>query len=207
MNFFLIYGIRGLGLGYRGPFIYMTIADYIFKILLIGDASGSKHAFVRRYCSGFFQSNGKSTIGVEYYLKKAFFKKREIKLQIWELGIELRLRSLLSEYCKTANGAFFIYDLTNIESLDNLSEWIELIRDSAGDIPIILIGSKSDLINLREVSYQEGIRTATKYNLAAFLEVSAKTGENIVKAFEIMIKLLVEGKSQKTIEIPSQWNY
>ncbi|MFW9783908.1 MAG: Rab family GTPase, partial [Candidatus Heimdallarchaeota archaeon] len=145
--------------------------------------------------------------GVEYYLKKAFFKKREIKLQIWELGIELRLRSLLSEYCKTANGAFFIYDLTNIESLDNLSEWIELIRDSAGDIPIILIGSKSDLINLREVSYQEGIRTATKYNLAAFLEVSAKTGENIVKAFEIMIKLLVEGKSQKTIEIPSQWNY
>lgn len=185
----------------------MAIADYIFKIILIGDASGSKHAFARRYCSGFFQSNGKSAIGVEYYLKKAIFKKRVIKLQIWELDIDLRLRSLLAEYCKNANGVFFIYDITNIESLDNLAEWIQLIRENSEDIPILLIGSKLDLYDLREVSYQEGIRTATKYNLAAFLEVSAKTGENIVKAFEIMIKLLIEGQSENPIEIPSQWNY
>jgi small GTP-binding protein len=205
--FFQIYGIRDLGLGYWGSLIKMRIADYIFKILLIGDASGSKHAFVRRYCSDFFQSNGKLTIGVEYYLKTAFFNKKEIKLQLWELGIELRLRSLLSHYCKNANGAFFIYDITNIESLDNLSDWIHIIRENAGDIPIILIGSKLDLYDLREVSYQEGIRSATKYNLAAFLEVSAKSGENVIKAFEIMIKSLIKGRSQNTIEVLNNWSY
>ncbi|MFX0164146.1 MAG: Rab family GTPase [Promethearchaeota archaeon] len=183
----------------------MAIADYIFKVLIIGDASGSKHSFVRRYSSGLFNPDRKLSIGVEYYLKTAFFKNKEIKLQIWELGIDLKLPSLFSQYCKDANGAFFIYDITNIESLENLVDWIQMIRENAGDIPIILIGSKSDLYDLREVSYLEGIRTATKYNLAAFLEVSAKSGENVIKAFEIMIKLLINFPSQNTIEILNNW--
>ena len=47
---------------------------------------------------------------------------------------------------------------------------------------IILIGNKVDLENDREVSYEEGLQFAKKYNLN-FFETSAKTALNVEKAF------------------------
>ena len=85
-----------------------------------------------------------------------------------------------------------MYDITTQLSLDNLLEWIQVIRKNAGDIPIMLIGSKLDLYEKRVVSCEEGLLAARKYNLASFLEISSKTGENVDKAFEIMIKMLIE---------------
>ncbi|MBY8992651.1 MAG: GTP-binding protein [Candidatus Lokiarchaeota archaeon] len=179
----------------------MSISDYIFKILLMGDVTGCKTSFVQRYISGFFMGDFRLTIGVDYYSKTTLFKDKEVKLQIWNFGGEERFQSLLPKFCKGSDGAFFMYDITTKQSIDYLSDWTQTIRENTGDIPIMLIGSKLDLHKFREISHGEGILAAKKYNLAAFLEVSSKTGENVEKAFGIMIKLLVERHSQNTIKI------
>jgi len=196
-------GIRGLKTEDKGLTDKMSISDYIFKILLVGEAPGSKTAFVKRYCFDVFKSHERLTIGVDFYSKTTLFKDEEIKLQIWDFGGELKLRLLLSNYCKSANGAFFIYDITAKESLDHLPEWTQIIRENAGDIPIMLIGSKLDLHKYRAISHSEGMLAAKEHNLASFLEISSKTGENVDKAFEIMIKTLIEGHNQHTIENPN----
>ncbi|MHA2283989.1 MAG: Rab family GTPase [Promethearchaeota archaeon] len=179
----------------------MSISDYIFKLLLIGDTPGSKTAFVKRFCFDIFQAHEKLIIGVNFYSKTTTFKGKEVKLQIWDFGGGRKLRFLFSQYCKSANGAFFMYDITTQSSLDHLYEWTQIVRDNTGDIPIMLIGSKLDLNEYREVTYDEGLLIAKKYNLASFLEISSKTGENVEKAFETMIKMLIERNSQNTIEI------
>ena len=62
----------------------------------------------------------------------------------------------------------------------------------AGDIPIILVGTNLHLQIKREVSREEGMLMAEKYNLSGYIEVSAKTGQNVEKAFEQITKSFLE---------------
>ncbi len=170
----------------------MTNYDYTFKIMMLGDASVGKTSLTMRYISGFFMEDLKLTIGVDFYSKTTGFRDKKVKLQIWDFGGEERFRFLLSQYSKGANGAFFLYDITNQTSLDHLPDWTQVIREHAGDIPIMLIGSKVDLDEFRAVTRDEGILAAKKYNLASFVELSSKTGENVEKAFNVMTEILFE---------------
>jgi len=170
----------------------MTSYDYTYKLLMLGDASVGKTSLTLRYISGYFMEDLKLTIGVDFYSKTIEFNGKNVKMQIWDFGGEERFRFLLSQYCKGANGAFFLYDITNQVSLDHLPDWTQIIRENAGDIPIMLIGSKLDLDEFRAVPRDDGILAAKKYNLASFVELSSKTGENVEKAFHVMTDILYE---------------
>ncbi|MFX1327915.1 MAG: GTP-binding protein [Promethearchaeota archaeon] len=170
----------------------MTDYDYTFKIMMLGDASVGKTSLTMRYISGYFMEDLKLTIGVDFYSKTTSFKDKKVKLQIWDFGGEERFRFLLSQYSKGANGAFFLYDITNQTSLDHLPDWTQVIREHAGDIPIMLIGSKLDLHEFRAVTRDDGILAARKYNLASFVELSSKTGENVETAFSVLTEILFE---------------
>lgn len=180
----------------------MTDYDFTYKILMLGDASVGKTSLTIRYISGFFLEDLKLTIGVDFYSKTTNFKDKKVKLQIWDFGGEERFRFLLHQYCKGANGAFFLYDITNSTTLDHLPDWTSIIREHVGDIPIMLIGSKLDLDEFRAVLRDDGILSARKYNLASFAELSSKTGQNVEKTFDVLTEILFERYSteQKTIE-------
>jgi len=165
--------------------------------MLLGDASVGKTSLTLRYISGFFLEDLKLTIGVDFYSKTTDFNGKKVKLQIWDFGGEERFRFLLSQYCKGANGAFFLYDITKSLTLDHLPDWTQIIREHAGDIPIMLIGSKKDLEEFRDVSTEDGDLAAKKYNLTSVMELSSKTGENVEQAFEIMTKILIEKTNVK----------
>jgi len=160
--------------------------------MMLGDAAVGKTSLTIRYISGFFLEDLKLTIGVDFYSKNTNFNKKKVKLQIWDFGGEERFRFLLHQYCKGANAAFFLYDITNRLSLDHLPDWTQIIREHAGDIPIMLIGSKVDLKEFRAVTREEGILAAKKYNLSTFIELSSKTGQNVEKAFDVITETLFE---------------
>jgi small GTP-binding protein len=174
----------------------MTDYDFTFKIMMLGDASVGKTSLTIRYISGFFLEDLKLTIGVDFYSKTTNYKGKKVKLQIWDFGGEERFRFLLSQYCKGANAAFFLYDITNSTTIDHLPDWTQIIREHAGDIPIMLIGSKLDLEEFRAVPRNEGILAAKKYNLSSFVELSSKTGQNVEEAFNLMTDSLFEKYSK-----------
>ena len=177
----------------------MTDYDYTFKIMLLGDASVGKTSLTLRYISGFFLEDLKLTIGVDFYSKTSDFNNKKVKLQIWDFGGEERFRFLLSQYCKGANGAFLLYDITNRITLDHLPDWTQIIREYAGDVPIMLIGSKLDLERFLAVPRDDGILAAKKYNLSSFVELSSKTGQNVEKAFDVMTETLIKSAISKKI--------
>ncbi len=159
---------------------------------MLGDAAVGKTSLTLRFISGFFLDDLKLTIGVDFYSKTTTLKEKKVKLQIWDFGGEQRFRFLLHQYCKGANAAFFLYDITNRLSLDHLPDWTQIIREHAGDIPIMLIGSKVDLKEFRAVTREEGILAAKKYNLSTFIELSSKTGQNVEKSFDVITEILFE---------------
>lgn len=172
-------------------------SDYTFKVLMLGDASVGKTSLTLRYISGFFVEDLRLTIGVDFFSKSVFFNGERIKLQLWDFGGEERFRFLLPQYAKGASGAFILYDITHPASLSHLPDWSYIVRENAGDVPLMLVGSKADLSEYRSVKREDGINAAKRYNMRSFVELSSKTGQNVEKAFEVLAQILLEESKKK----------
>ena len=171
----------------------MANYDYTFKILLLGDASVGKTSFTKRYCYNIFNPSERLTIGVDFHVKTIELNNKRIKLQLWDIGGEQRFRFLLPTYCLGANAAFLLYDVTRPNTLDNISEWMTIVRLKGGPIPIMLVGSKLDLADSqREVQRDYGIQIAEKNEMASFVEISAKENLNVDDAFKVLTDLTLE---------------
>ena len=179
----------------------MSGYDYTWKIMMLGDNSAAKTSLTIRFISGFFLEDLKLTIGVDFYSKTTSRNGKKVKLQIWDFGGEERFRFLLHQYCKGANAALFLYDITNRASLDHLPDWTQIIREHAGDIPIMMVGTNLDLNEHRTVTREEGILAARIHNLAGYMEVSSKTGHNVDALFEKMTEILFTRYQTNQIEV------
>ena len=118
---------------------------------------------------------------------------KKIKLQIWDVGGEERFRFLLPTYCLGANAAFLLYDITRPQTLDNIGDWTNIVRQKAGEVPIMLVGSKLDLEEeQRQITREYGIQVAEKNELTSFAEISSKTGQNVNKTFDVLTELTLK---------------
>ncbi len=172
--------------------------DFTFKILLLGDASVGKTSFTKRYCYNIFNPSERLTIGVDFHVKTIELKGFKVKLQIWDVGGEERFRFLLPTYTLGANAAFLLYDITRPATLDNISEWTSIVRQKAGEIPIMLVGAKLDLASeQRKVPREHGIQTAEKNKMAGFSELSSKENINVNEAFETLTELSLEKMKER----------
>jgi len=171
----------------------MSSYDYTFKILLLGDASVGKTSFTKRYCYNIFNPSERLTIGVDFHVKTIELNTKRIKLQLWDVGGEERFRFLLPTYCLGANAAFLLYDITRPTTLDNISEWITIVRQKGGPIPIMLVGAKLDLEeSQRQIERDYGIQIADKNEMASFVEISAKDNVNVDQAFKVLTELTLD---------------
>ena len=178
----------------------MPSYDFTFKIILLGDNNAGKEYITENYCYNLFNPSERLTIGVDFHVKTIELHDRRVKMQIWDVGRENRFRFLMPTYFLGANGAMLLYDITNSNSLDHLAEYINLIRQKAGAIPIMLIGSKLHLKNKkREVSREQGILIAENYQLSAFTEISSQIGQNINQTFQTLAEIMLERFSSNII--------
>ena len=170
----------------------MNGSDIEFKVLLLGDEGVGKTTLVTRDKDGFHLEDLNLMIGVDFYTKDQVINGQKIRLKIWNIIREKRFRFLLSRYCIGANGIFILYDITNRSTLENIPEWIEILKKEKREIPIILIGMKLDLEQLRSVSKERVLELVKSEGIDEYIECSTKTGENIEKAFEDLTKLMLQ---------------
>lgn len=172
---------------FKPPFGY----DYTFKILLVGLPGVGKRNLTQRYCYNVFDPLEKLTIGVDFHVKTVEIHGKKIKLQIWDVAGEERFRFLLPTYTLGANAAMIIFDITKFKTIDQIYNWIQIIREKAGDIPIMLIGNKLDLEDSRKLKREKGIEIANEFNLSSYSEISTKTGQNVEKIFEALTESVI----------------
>ena len=111
---------------------------------------------------------------------------KTIKLQIWDTAGQERFRTITSSYYRGAHGIIVVYDVTDLESFNNVKQWLhEIDRYAAENVNKLLVGNKSDLTAKRVVSTEQGKEFADSLGIE-FLETSAKTSENVEQAFLTM---------------------
>ncbi|MFX1573250.1 MAG: Rab family GTPase [Promethearchaeota archaeon] len=165
---------------------------FILKILTAGEGGVGKTTLLHRYVEGKFSSETKMTIGVEFFLKEVEIDQKQCTLQLWDFGGQERFRFLLESYVLGAKGALLMFDLTRISSLENLNQWIRIVRKGDPNLPVLFLGTKLDLENEIQVDDDYAKSFLNEFNLMGFLKISSKTGENVSEAFSILTKKILE---------------
>lgn len=185
----------------------------MLKIILAGDTVAGKTAIVCRLLFGKYVSPYLATIGVGFTTKEMeiSWKKgqeinhKKITLALYDIGSTKYTISLRPIYYEGANGALFVFDLSSKNSLHNVESYIQEAKDTLGKLPpSIIVGNKKELRDERTetecLSPGEGENFAKamseKFGITIpYMEVSAKTGENVKELFETIGRMVLESKS------------
>ncbi|OLP90126.1 Ras-related protein Rab-6 [Symbiodinium microadriaticum] len=164
-----------------------------YKVVLVGDQSVGKTAVVVRYLKNTFEEKAEATIGMDFQTKTVqLLSGSQIRLQLWDTAGQERFRSLVNGYIRDAAAAVVCYDVTNRQSFDSTTQWIEEVRQSRGDdVLVYLVGNKVDLAESRQVSRAEGEAKAAEVK-GRFAETSARSGDNVQELFKQLGEALAQ---------------
>uniref|UniRef100_A0A6B2LU14 Uncharacterized protein n=1 Tax=Arcella intermedia TaxID=1963864 RepID=A0A6B2LU14_9EUKA len=93
---------------------------------------------------------------------------------------------------KNGDGFLLVYSLISQSSFTSIPSMIESISAARAypQFPFMLVGTKSDLEDQREVTPQEGEALAHQYHTYA-LEVSAKSKKDVDEIFHTLLRMIV----------------
>lgn len=158
------------------------------KVVVLGDSSVGKTAFINRLILDDFTSESTPTIAATFKCKKCDYQNQRYDIQIWDTAGEEKFRSLAPIYVQNASLAYLVFDLTSLESFDNIEQWYKLSQ-SNGTIPTIILGNKNDLENKFD-SFENIYKKCMDNYHSQYIDISAKTGSSIDIAFKEGLNLI-----------------
>ncbi|MHA2329240.1 MAG: Rab family GTPase, partial [Candidatus Hodarchaeales archaeon] len=181
--------------------------EHTLKVILIGDGAVGKTSIRRRYLGEGFRDDYQMTIGADLAAKNSdviYSGGKAIKYLIWDLAGQPRFSNVRKAYYMSAVGALVVFDVTRPESFQTCVKWMnELWRNNGrGPVPLIVLGNKTDLCVTGMPCVSESKAKGFVDRLSQiseryrgfkihFIPTSAKTGQNIEIAFELLGESIV----------------
>ena len=167
----------------------------VIPLMLLGDGQVGKTSLSLTLTKNKFDDSLLTTVGKESYTYLTNLHGHDVKMKIWDTAGQERFKSMSVGVIKTVDGLILVYSITSQESFRNLESWMKSVKDIAdlSKKPVIIVGNKCDLENMRNVTYEEGKQYATNLGYH-FYETSAKTGENLKEAFNDIFEQLYDLK-------------
>ncbi|XP_074391015.1 EF-hand calcium-binding domain-containing protein 4B [Zonotrichia albicollis] len=186
-----------------------SVPERLFKIVFVGNSSVGKTSFLRRFCEDRFFPGTAATVGVDYNVRTVTVDHSQVALQLWDTAGQERYRSITKQFFRKADGVIVMYDITARDTFTAVKQWLISIEEATGEnVPVLLLGNKTDNEKEREVPMGMGDHLAKDYNLI-FYECSAYSGYNVEKSVLHLARILKEHEDkvkEKTIELQSDTN-
>jgi Ras-related protein Rab-1A len=78
----------------------------------------------------------------------------ETNLMQWDTAGQERFRTITSSYYRGAHGICVVYDVTDMDSFNNVKQWLqEIDRYATEGVNKLLVGNKSDMSDKKVVEY------------------------------------------------------
>ena len=181
---------------YYNFYFFCVCSDYFFKILLIGDSGVGKSCLLLRFADDSWTDSHISTIGVDFKIKTLNCDGKIIKLQIWDTAGQERFRTITSSYYRGAQGIILVFDCTDMESFNNVKQWLgEIDRYACENVNKLLVGNKTDLVDQRVVDATVAKEFADSMEIP-YIETSAKNAYNVEETFITMARAIKDRISQ-----------
>jgi small GTP-binding protein len=163
---------------------------YQYKVVVLGDGGVGKTTLILRYTEKRFRENYIPTIGVQWTVKEIDRDGNHIKLLLWDLAGQAHFKSVRRGFYEGSNAAIIVFDVTDLESLNHVGDWLQELQNNCESIPCFLLGNKIDLVEERKIT-----RDMVAGLKMPYFETSAKTGENVLELFNSVITSLQKGNS------------
>ncbi|MFW9997689.1 MAG: Rab family GTPase, partial [Candidatus Odinarchaeota archaeon] len=134
--------------------VHQLIQPDKLKIAILGEGGSGKTTLCKIYELQKTFLDTEQTIAVDFHVLTRRINGTDYKLQIWDLAGQVQFKNMgvYGKYCKGVRGALACFDLTDIETLHAIPEWLAYM---AGGIPVILVGTKADLAETDEFLREE----------------------------------------------------
>ncbi|XP_041704164.1 ras-related protein Rab-32 [Coregonus clupeaformis] len=168
--------------------------ECLFKVLVIGERGAGKTSFITRYVNMRFKEEYKASIGVDFALKTIEWdNKTVVRLQLWDIAGQERIRNMTRLYYKEAMGAFVVFDMTKIETLEAASQWKHdldsKVRLASGSpIPAVLLANKCDLTEGNKELSALMDNYCKEKGFLGWFETSAKDNLNVDEAGAFLVE-------------------
>lgn len=172
----------------------MSIERIQLKVVVLGDPGVGKTSILTRFVIQEFSLAYRATIGADFLFKELVVDGKHVCLQLWDTAGQERFLSLGNSFYRGADICFLVYDITDESSFENLQMWKKEFNERSvkdeNSTPIVVIGNKSDLHEMRKIESKTAKNWATK-NKMLFCEVSAKDDIGIEECFKNATRLCI----------------
>uniref|UniRef100_K1R0Y3 small monomeric GTPase n=1 Tax=Magallana gigas TaxID=29159 RepID=K1R0Y3_MAGGI len=172
---------------------YFTVSQYKmreYKLVVLGSGGVGKSALVStavprliletvQFVQNIFVEKYDPTIE-DSYRKQVEVDGQQCMLEILDTAGTEQFTAMRDLYMKNGQGFLLVYSITaqsTFNDLQDLREQILRVKDT-DDVPMILVGNKSDLEDERVVGKDQGMSLAKHFN-CEFMETSAKKKINV----------------------------
>ncbi|KAK0469951.1 small GTPase superfamily [Desarmillaria tabescens] len=160
-----------------------------FNVVVLGAGGVGKSALTVRYIRDVFIDYYDPTIEEEY--RRTVHLDGELStLEILDTAGAEQFTSLNEVYIKAGLGFVLVFSLTqeaSLKEVDHLRQQIYRIKGGDTNIPIVVVGTKLDLVNEREVQkgYIQDLANRWEH---PFYETSAKRNWHVSDVFEDLLR-------------------
>ena len=172
------------------------------KVIIAGEGAVGKSSFLNKVINDVFDEESEMTRGIDFFSAsgKIQVDGESYDLILWDFAGQDHFREILRDFVDGASGALLLFDMARFNTLDKLEEWIEILTKFNSEIPILILGTKFDLVDHEiDLYFDEMLsKIIDAYDVIFdYLKISSKTGYNVKKPFELLIHKLNEHKSSQ----------
>ncbi len=185
--------------------------DNILKIAVLGLGSVGKTTISKSYSGEIQDLNQISmTKGVDITVKRIVHQGRTVTLQIWDFAGQKQFRFMIDVFLRGVKGVMYVYDVTDIETLVYLNEFVDLTRNYLVNhfypkVPEVLVGNKLDL-GEPEVSVEDIHDFMKNYGIKKHFLASGLFSANVSEPFEYIVNQIVNKEESLADELISKYN-
>jgi len=167
----------------------MLVSEINIKLTILGQWGVGKTSMVNTFVGKDFPSMYIPTIGSNIARKEYKLKDNHIRLNIWDIGGQRSFNPLNPVFFSNLDSALLLFDLNNPkESLQEIIEtYLKNLVKHSPECTMYIVGNKSDLLKPEDSEIL--LNNIRKYQIQGFpiIFVSAKTQDNIVELFTLVI--------------------
>eukprot|EP00826_Nyctotherus_ovalis_P027571 TRINITY_DN2154_c0_g6_i1.p1 TRINITY_DN2154_c0_g6~~TRINITY_DN2154_c0_g6_i1.p1 ORF type:complete len:209 (-),score=52.50 TRINITY_DN2154_c0_g6_i1:107-733(-) len=181
--------------------------DKTFKVIFVGSIGAGKTSLIRRISTDLFGVNYEATLELKlnsvYYKVKNGADERKIHLVLHDTPGDQQYVSITSKWYQDSHAAIIVFDLTNKDSWNDVTFYLNQVLATVPNVVIRLVGTKEDIYEKRCLEVDE-IERYAKENDLKHLNVSSKTGDGIEELVKDLISGLLYTKKEKHGKISKQ---
>ena len=160
------------------------------KVLIVGNGRVGKSSMIRRFCTGVFTQVYKRIIGVDFLEKVQYCRElgEDVRLMLWDTAGQEEYDTITRTYYRGAGACVLAFSTTDLASFRSVATWKKKVEAECGEIAMVLVQTKVDLIEQAVVDKDEAEALAEQLGLK-FYRTSVKDNLNVDLVFEDLVSL------------------